>query len=155
MFHEIFLKFREIKNWKFCKITETKISQTPYVGVQWGGEGADQYSPGASSMLTKIELYSSSVYPVFHSVIYNSVVRRIELNLLFQKDRGKTASAAKILSQNPMRRPLPCILIKSFFYALPSPSLPDNFLYYVCMSTVQHTLCCTLYNVRLLWLRDS
>ena len=35
--------------------------------------GAGQYSPGASSALTKIVLYSSSVYTVFHSVIYNSV----------------------------------------------------------------------------------
>ena len=37
-------------------------------------------------------------------------------NHLFQKDRGKTASAARILSPNPTRRPLPCLLIKSFFY---------------------------------------
>ena len=36
-----------------------------------GGTGQD--SPGASSGLTKIVLYSSSVYFVFHSVIYNSV----------------------------------------------------------------------------------
>ena len=44
--------------------------------------------------------------------------RRIELefNRLFQKDRGKTASAARILSPNPTRRPLPCLLIQSFFY---------------------------------------
>ena len=28
-----------------------------------------------------------------------------ELNRLFQKDRGKTASAARILSPNPTRRP--------------------------------------------------
>ena len=33
-----------------------------------------------------------------------------------QKDRGKTASAARILSPNPTRRPLPCLLIQSFFY---------------------------------------
>ena len=41
--------------------------------------------------------------------------RTVELNRLFQKDRGKTASAAKILSPNPTRRPLPCLLIQSFF----------------------------------------
>ena len=39
-----------------------------------------------------------------------------ELNRLFQKDRGKTASAARILSPNPTGRPLPCLLIESFFY---------------------------------------
>ena len=41
---------------------------------------------------------------------------KVELNRLFQKDRGKTASAAKILSPNPTQRPLPCLLIKFFFY---------------------------------------
>ena len=41
----------------------------------------------------------------------------VELNRLFQKDRGNTASAARILSPNPTRRPLPCLLIQSFFYA--------------------------------------
>ena len=51
---------------------KTKISQPPYVEVQWGG-GAGRYSPGTSSTLTKIVLYSSSVYTVFHSVIYNPV----------------------------------------------------------------------------------
>ena len=40
------------------------------------------------------------------------------LNCLFQKDRGKTTSAARILSPNPTRRPLPCLLIQSFFYML-------------------------------------
>ena len=35
---------------------------------------AGQYNPGAFSALTKIVLYSSSVYTVFHSVIYNSEV---------------------------------------------------------------------------------
>ena len=37
-------------------------------------------------------------------------------NRLFQKDRDKTASAARILSPNPKRQPLPCLLNKSFFY---------------------------------------
>ena len=37
------------------------------------GGGAGQYSCGASSALTKIVLYSSSVYTDFHSVIYNYV----------------------------------------------------------------------------------
>ena len=40
----------------------------------------------------------------------------VALNCLFQKDRGKTASTARILSPNQTRRPLPCLLIKSFFY---------------------------------------
>ena len=40
----------------------------------------------------------------------------IEFNHLFHKDRGKTASAARILSPNVTRRPLPCLLIQSFFY---------------------------------------
>ena len=39
----------------------------------------------------------------------------VEFNCLFQKDQGKTASAARILSANPMRRPLPCLLIQSLF----------------------------------------
>ena len=33
--------------------------------------------------------------------------------------RGITASAARILSPNPKRRPLPCLLIQSFFYGQP------------------------------------
>ena len=41
-------------------------------------------------------------------------------NRLFQKDRDKTASAARILSPNPTRRPLPCLLIQSFFYGAES-----------------------------------
>ena len=46
-------------------------------------------------------------------------------NHLFQKDQGKTASAARILSPNPTLRPLPCLLIKSFFYGT-----------YICMETI-------------------
>ena len=49
-----------------------KILQPPYEGVEWG-EGAGQYSPSASSAQTQIVPYSSSLYTVFHSVIYNSV----------------------------------------------------------------------------------
>ena len=41
----------------------------------------------------------------------------VELHCLFQKDQGKTASGARILSPNPMQRPLPCLLTQSFFYA--------------------------------------
>ena len=40
----------------------------------------------------------------------------IELKRLFQKGRGKTASAAKIQSPNPTRLPSPGLLIQSFFY---------------------------------------
>ena len=32
-----------------------------------------QYSPGTSSALTQIVLYSASLYTVFNTVIYNSV----------------------------------------------------------------------------------
>ena len=39
----------------------------------------------------------------------------VEFNRSFQKDRGKTASTAKILYPNPTQQPLPCLLIKSFF----------------------------------------
>ena len=39
-----------------------------------------------------------------------------EFNRLFQKDQGKTAIAVRILSPNPTWRPLPCLLIQSFFY---------------------------------------
>ena len=49
---------------KFREITKTKISQPPYVGVQWGGGQYTEYSPGASSALKKIVLYSASVYTV-------------------------------------------------------------------------------------------
>ena len=105
MFREIFLQFREIKNYfvkisqntKFCqnnfdfdyeiknfvKISrnyKNEISQQPYAGVEWGGGGggpvqctAIEYSPGASSALTQIVPYSSSVSIVFRSVFYNSV----------------------------------------------------------------------------------
>ena len=38
------------------------------------------------------------------------------INRLFQIDWGKTASAARILSPNLTRRPLPYLLIQSFFY---------------------------------------
>ena len=40
----------------------------------------------------------------------------VELKRLFQIDQGKTASAARILSPNPTRLPLPCLLSQSFFY---------------------------------------
>ena len=41
-----------------------------------GGEAGQytEYSPGASSALTQIVPYSASLYTVFHSVIYNSVI---------------------------------------------------------------------------------
>ena len=42
----------------------------------------------------------------------------VELNCLFKKDRGKTA--ARILSPNPTQRPLPCLIIQSFFYGTKS-----------------------------------
>ena len=70
-FSSNFAKF-EMKHFaKFLQNYENM--RPPYVGVQCGGEEG-QVSPGASSALRKIVLYSSSVYTVFHSVIYNSVV---------------------------------------------------------------------------------
>ena len=41
---------------------------------EWSEGGAGWYSPGAPSVLTQIDPYSSSLYTVFHSVSYNSVV---------------------------------------------------------------------------------
>ena len=46
------------------------------------GGGAGQYSSGTSSVLTQIVPYSSSLYTVFHSVIYNSVLLIQYLNFL-------------------------------------------------------------------------
>ena len=40
----------------------------------------------------------------------------VELNRLFQKGRGKTASRARIQSPNPTRRPLPYLPIQTIFY---------------------------------------
>ena len=88
--HEIFLQFHKIiftfekfeenfakheyKNFiKISRNYKNEVLQQPYAGVKWRGE-AGQYSPGASSALTQIVPYSASLYTVFHSVIYNSVV---------------------------------------------------------------------------------
>ena len=46
------------------------------------------------------------------------LIQMIEYNHLFQKDRGKTASAARNLSPDPTRRPLPCLLNQYFFYGV-------------------------------------
>ena len=54
--------FAKLKIKIFVKLLKRKILQPTFVGVR------------ASSAITKIVLYSSSVYTVFHSVIYNSVV---------------------------------------------------------------------------------
>ena len=40
----------------------------------------------------------------------------VQFNRLFQRGRGITASAARILSPNPTLQHLPCLLIQSFFY---------------------------------------
>ena len=46
---------------------------------------------------------------------------KVEIILFFQIDRGKTASVAifflQILPPKQTRRPLPCLLFPSFFYA--------------------------------------
>ena len=80
-FREIQGKFRENKIKNFVKISRSyknEISQQPYAGVECGGgrraSTAIEYSPGASSALTQIVPYSSSVSIVFHSVLYNSVL---------------------------------------------------------------------------------
>ena len=44
--------------------------------------GAGRCSPGASSTQMQIVPFSSSLYPVFHSVIYNSVPEPIFSTLL-------------------------------------------------------------------------
>ena len=94
MFCEIFLEFSEIQNFdniilnfvfvishnlrKISPNTKLKILQKfhSHPMQEWseGGRGMGQYSLGASSALTQIVPYSSSLYTVFHSVIYNSVV---------------------------------------------------------------------------------
>ena len=73
------------------------------------------------SVLFSIYIY---IYMPIYIYIYISACcfalvflkQTVEFNHLLQKDRGKTASAARILSPNPTRRPLPCLLIQSFFY---------------------------------------
>ena len=41
-----------------------------------------------------------------------------EFNRFFQIDRGKTDIARQMLPPKQTRRPLPCLLIVAFFYAL-------------------------------------
>ena len=107
VFREIFLQFREIKDY-FVKISQsTKFWQIILIFAKFdenfakheiknfakfqkqsfsatlcrtGVRGAEvgQYSPGASSPITQIVPYSASFYTVFHSVIYNSVVQTFE-----------------------------------------------------------------------------
>ena len=54
-----------------------KFCSNPMQDWSEGGE-AVQYSPGPSSVLTQIVPYSASLYTVFHSVIYNSVITSLE-----------------------------------------------------------------------------
>ena len=61
--------FHEIKNY-FVKILRS--------GVRGGG---GLVRPGASSALMQTVPYSSSLYTVFHSVIYNSVDLALESSL--------------------------------------------------------------------------
>ena len=69
--------FAKLKIKNFTKISRNYKNEhfTPTLcrSAVRGGRGG-QYSPGASSALTKTVLYSSSVYTVFHSVILNSVI---------------------------------------------------------------------------------
>ena len=53
------------------------------------GGGGGWYSPGAPSGLAQIVPYLSSLYTVFHSVIYNSVVQtKISFQNLFRAQRN-------------------------------------------------------------------
>ena len=72
----IFLQFSEIQNNFVIISCFTKFGQCSFTATLWrsgarGGTG--WYSPGTPSALTQIVPYSSSLYTVFHSVIYNSV----------------------------------------------------------------------------------
>ena len=61
----------------------------------------------------------------------------VEPNRLFQKDQGKTASAERILSPNPMRRPLPCLLIQSFFYGGGAKSIQSSNKFHIKKTTIK------------------
>ena len=73
-FSSNFVKFKIILS-QFCVLQnfDNAVSQPPYVGVEWGG--GSRYRRGAPSALKQIVPYSSSLYTVFHSVIYNSVIK--------------------------------------------------------------------------------
>ena len=81
MFGKIFLEFCEIQNY-FVKISQNYENKNFATTLCRSGVrgGACWYSPGASSTLTQIVPYSSSLYTVFFSVIYNFVVRTMGLN---------------------------------------------------------------------------
>ena len=76
--------FREIQT-NFFKLRVSQnlhnaVLQQPYVGVEeeeggeWGVVGARCVPPCVPSPLKQIVPISASIYNVFHSVIYNSVV---------------------------------------------------------------------------------
>ena len=81
-----------------------------------GGQNPCRASCFALAFLKQTVEFSS---PPCHTSCFASVFLKqmIECNHLFQKDQGKAASVARILSPNPTRRPLPCLLNQSFFYA--------------------------------------
>ena len=64
-----FAKFKIILS-KFCV-----LRNEPYVRRSGVRGGAGRYSPGDPSALTQIVHYLSSYHTVFHSVMYNSVIR--------------------------------------------------------------------------------
>ena len=82
-----------------------------------GGQNPCRASCFASAFLKQMVEFNcpTSRASCFASVFLKQM---IEFNHLFQKDRGKTASAARILFPNPTRRPSPCLLNESFFYAI-------------------------------------
>ena len=78
VFRQIFLKFHEIQN-NFVKISwDTKSCFAATLCRSGVNGGAGRCSPGTPSALTQIVPYSSSLYTVFHSVIYNSVLMNMK-----------------------------------------------------------------------------
>ena len=77
---------------------------------------------------------SSTVYSKYNGWVQLFVPKRLAE---FNRSRGKTASAARILFPEQTQRPLPCLLIQSFFYAWKGQcnQISAHFLY----------ICITLY----------
>ena len=82
------------------------------------GEGeAGQYSPGATSALTQIVPYSASLYTVFHSVIYNSVLlmNNFYINSRIRPNRTKNLKPGKMSGNGQIPDPQYCPVLFLFF----------------------------------------